>query len=222
MLAAIGNLLPLAVGVAISPLPIIALIVLLMGPRAGASSAGFLLGWMLATAAVLAAAALVAGAGLMGTPGMSSIVAVVKMVLGAILLLLAVKEWRQRPPPGVPAKLPHWLAAVEEMNAPAATGMGFMIYLANPKNLALGAGAGVTLGQKALPVGDATLVGVVYVFIAASTVLLPIVAYAFEKERMRPWLDELRGWLTEHNAAVMAVVLGLMGSVMLGKGIAAL
>lgn len=73
---------------------------------------------------------------------------------------------------------------------------------------------------QGLPIVSAAAAGFVYVLIASSSVFLPIIAYAFEKERMRPWLDEMRGWLAQNNATVMAVVLGLMGAVMLGKALA--
>ena len=183
---------------------------------------GFLLGWMVATAAVLTIAAFLSDVGLMKAPGTRSIVAIIKIILGTTLLVLAVMEWRKRPRPGTPAELPRWLGAVQEMKTPAASGMGLVIYLANPKNLALGISSGVVLGNAALSVSRAAVAGVVYVLIASGSVFIPIVAYAFNKERMRPWLNELRVWLTEHNAAVMAVVLGLMGSVMLGKALAGL
>src|SRR5262245_4044665 len=115
MIAALGELLPFAAGVAISPLPIIALILLLVAPKSGAATIGFLIGWMLATASVLAVFTFVSGSGFMHAKGMSSIAAVIKIVLGSVLLLLAVKEWRERPRPGVRAELPHWLSAVQEM-----------------------------------------------------------------------------------------------------------
>ena len=42
----IGEILPLAVGIAISPIPIIAAILMLLSPRAKTTSVGFLLGWL--------------------------------------------------------------------------------------------------------------------------------------------------------------------------------
>ena len=45
--AAIGDTLPLALGIAISPIPIIAAILMLLSPRARVTSVGFLLGWVL-------------------------------------------------------------------------------------------------------------------------------------------------------------------------------
>jgi hypothetical protein len=62
-------------------------------------------------------------------------------------------------------------------------------------------------------------VGIVYVLIAASTVLLPTVAYFAAPERIRPWLDELREWLAQHNAALMAALLAVIGANMFGKGL---
>ena len=47
MLAVIGAILPLALGIAISPIPIIAAILMLLSPKARGTSVGFLLGWVL-------------------------------------------------------------------------------------------------------------------------------------------------------------------------------
>ena len=44
---AIGDTLPLALGIAISPIPIIAAILMLLSPKARGTSVGFLLGWLL-------------------------------------------------------------------------------------------------------------------------------------------------------------------------------
>ena len=49
---AIGEILPSAVAVAISPVPIIAVILMLFSRRAGTNSLVFLIGWLLGLAAV--------------------------------------------------------------------------------------------------------------------------------------------------------------------------
>jgi threonine/homoserine/homoserine lactone efflux protein len=100
--------------------------------------------------------------------------------------------------------------------------MGIAVYAANPKNLTLGIAAGVALGAEPLPVGQSVLVGILYVFVAASTVVLPTIAYFAAPARIRPWLDELRQWLAQHNAALMAVLLAVIGTNMFGKGLSSL
>ena len=42
----IGDILPLAIGIAISPIPIIAAILMLLSPKAKGTSVGFLIGWV--------------------------------------------------------------------------------------------------------------------------------------------------------------------------------
>ncbi|HEX5730294.1 GAP family protein, partial [Microbacterium sp.] len=49
----IGDILPLAIGIAISPIPIIAVILLLLSPKAKGTSIGFLLGWVLGIVAAV-------------------------------------------------------------------------------------------------------------------------------------------------------------------------
>lgn len=100
-----------------------------------------------------------------------------------------------------------------------AIGLGLLLSAVNPKNLVLLVGAGVDLGGGGLSAGAAIAAGVVFAVLAASTVLIPVIAYAVARDRIRPWLDGLREWLTEHSAAVMTVLLVVMGAVLIGKGI---
>jgi hypothetical protein len=65
--AVIGDVLPLAIGIAISPIPIIAAILMLFSARATSTSTGFLLGWILGI--VVATAVFTALAGTLKTGG---------------------------------------------------------------------------------------------------------------------------------------------------------
>lgn len=47
--AVIGDLLPLALGIAISPVPIIAAILMLFSAQAGRTGSSFMVGWILGT-----------------------------------------------------------------------------------------------------------------------------------------------------------------------------
>lgn len=222
MLQAIGDLLPTAVGISISPLPIIGLILLLMSPRSGAATLAFVGGWIAAIAVALAVFTLLSTLGLGQHSGPRPILGFAKLLIGLVLLYLAYREWRARPAPGETGTLPHWLTAVQAMGPLAAAGMGFGVYAANPKNLTLGIAAGVALGAEPLPVGQSVLVGTLYVLVAASTVVLPTIASFAAPKTIRPWLDELRQWLAQHNAALMAVLLTVIGTNMFGKGLSSL
>ena len=82
--------------------------------------------------------------------------------------------------------------------------------------------AGVTIADGALDTGQQVVAVVVFTALAASTVVLPVVAYLVAKERMRRPLEDLRGWLQANNATVMAVLILVIGVTQVGKGLGGL
>jgi len=58
---AIGQMLPFAVGVLLSPMPVVALVLMLVTPKAKANGLAFLLGWVLGLAVVGGLVLLIAG-----------------------------------------------------------------------------------------------------------------------------------------------------------------
>ena len=138
----IGDLLPLAVGVAVSPVPIIAVILMLLSPRAGGTSVGFLAGWVAGVVLGMTILRLVAETvGFDTSDGPSTTSSWIKIVLGVLLLLLGVPQWRSRPKKGAPVALPEWMAAIDHVTPVKAAGLGLLLSSVNPKNL-LGKGIG--------------------------------------------------------------------------------
>lgn len=221
MVPVIGEILPLALGVAISPIPIIAAILMLLSPKARVTSVGFLIGWVLGIVVAVTVFSLLSSV-LPDSDADSSkpIQATIQLLLGIGLLVLAIGQWRKRPKAGAEPALPKWMQAIDKVSFPLALGLGFLLSAVNPKNLLMAAAAGVDIGDAALSVGETIGVIAVYTLIAASTVLVPVVGYLIAAEKLRAPLDALRVWLARENAAIMAVVLLVMGVTLIGKGIA--
>jgi len=218
----IGEILPLALGVAISPIPIIAAILMLLSPKAKVTSIGFLIGWVLGIVVATVAFVLLASVLTDEDPEASApIKGTVTVILAALLLLLAVKQWRGRPREGQSPAMPKWMAAIDKMTFGAALGLGFLLSAVNPKNLLMAAGAGVAIGSAAITGGETAVVVGIFTLIAGSTVAVPVVAYLVAADKLRAPLDRLREWLEKENAIIMAVLLLVIGVVLLGKGIAA-
>jgi hypothetical protein len=89
----------------------------------------------------------------------------------------------------------------------------------NPKNLMLTVAAGTALAQLGLPTGDAVGSLVVFVLIASLTILGPVAYYLMGGESAERALDDLKGWLSTHNEAVMAVLLLVFGVDLVAKGL---
>jgi len=220
MAAVIGEILPLALGIAISPIPIIAAILMLLSPKARVTSVGFLLGWVIGIVVATTVFTLLASSIPADDPDASKpIQGVIQLVLGLLLLLLAIRNWRSRPKPGQEIALPKWMQAIDRITFPVAFGLGFLLSALNPKNLLMAAGAGTDIGAAPLPTGDVVLVIAIFTVLAASTVLVPVVGFLFAADRLRGALDALRGWLQKENAVIMAVLLLVIGVNLVGKGI---
>lgn len=216
----IGEILPLAVGIAISPIPIIAAILMLLSPKAKGTSVGFLLGWVVGIVVAVVAFTLLASVIPADDPDASKpISGVLKLLLGALLLLLAVKQWRSRPKPGEEPVMPKWMAAIDQMTFGKGLGLGFLLSAVNPKNLIMAVGAGTTIGSAGITGGEQTVAIVVFVLIAACSVAIPVIGYLLASKRMAGPLEALHQWLVHNNATVMAVLLLVIGVVMIGKGI---
>src|SRR5580765_5744398 len=110
----IGEVLTFAIGVAISPVPIIAVILMLFSRRARVNGPVFLLGWVLALAVVSTVAYVIADESDAATSSTASdTISWGKIVLGVLFLLLAGRQWRSRPAPGVEPEMPKWMQGID-------------------------------------------------------------------------------------------------------------
>ena len=217
---AIGDAIPLAIGVAISPVPIIAIILMLLSKRSGPNSTSFLVGWVVGVALVLFVVVAVAGTStLESSSGPSTAVSWIKIGLGALLLLVGLRDWRKRPRGDVEPTLPRWLTSIESITPIKSGGLGLLLSAANPKNLLLLVGAGVAIVQGAATTGDKVVAMIVVIVIAISTVALPVILNLTLGDKARAILDSLNDWLKANNATVMAVLILVIGFVLVGKGI---
>jgi threonine/homoserine/homoserine lactone efflux protein len=216
----IGDILPLALGIAISPIPIIAAILMLLAPDAKSTSVAFLLGWLLGiSVGVVIFTLLAAVIPEQGQDAPKPIAGTITIVLGAGLLLLAVNQWQNRPKQGEEAKLPKWMSAIDSITAGRGLVLGFLLAAVNPKNLLMAVAAGVVIGTAGLPDSEVVLAILIFVLIAGCSVSIPVIAYLIASRRMIRPLESLRGWLVQNNATLMAVLLLVIGVVVIGKGL---
>lgn len=220
MLASIGDSLSLAVGIAISPIPIIAAILMLLSPRARQTSPAFLVGWVVGVAIVSTVFVLLGGVIEQGDSDSGPIMGAIKLVLGVALVVLAVRKFLGRPKAGETAELPKWMDAITTLPPLKALGMGIVLAGLNPKNLALAASAGIGISAAGLNGGQEAVVIAVFVIVASLSVGVPIIAYLLAPERLGGPLESLRGWLEHNNATVMSVVMLVLGFNVIGKALA--
>jgi len=219
---ALGDLLPAALGVALSPIPIIATVLMLLSQRARQTAPAFALGWMVGLTAVLVVVLLVAGPDGIDTSSTSDTTYWVKLLIGLLFLLLAVRTWRGRPRPGRVVDPPRWMAKVETVSPLVAAGLGAALSALNPKNLALAVSGAVSIVSNDLTSSQEVVCVVLFVVIGSLLVAGPVIAFLVRGQAMSGPLRDLQGFMQAHNAAIMTVLLAVLGLSNLGKGLGGL
>ena len=220
---AIGSTLPLAVGVALSPVPIIAVVLMLTSRRARSNGPAFVIGWLIGLAvigAIVLSVAGPAGASKSGSP--ATWVSWVKIVLGAGLLLVAVRQFRGRPKDSDEAALPKWMASIDSMKPLPVLGLAALLGGVNPKNLLLAVSAGASIAQTGISGADQAIAYAVFALIGTIGVGTPVVIYFALGERSESMLAKLKDWMGRHNAVIMAVLCLVIGVKLIGDAIGGL
>jgi threonine/homoserine/homoserine lactone efflux protein len=221
MIETVGEFLPYAVGVAVSPIPIAAVILMLFTNRAKTNAPLFLAGWTLGIAVVGAAVLLIPGLGPSDSePSVWNGVA--KGVFGLLLLFMAVKTWRSRPAKGETADPPAWMSKIDEFTPRKAFGLAFLLAAVNPKNLLLTAGGAVVIEGASLTGSQNAAALAIFVIIAASTVWIPVIGFLILGDRIDNVLTATKDWLIQNNNTVTFVILLLLATLMLGDAAAIL
>ncbi|MFJ8607083.1 GAP family protein [Streptomyces sp. NPDC093675] len=217
---AVGDVLGLAAGVAVSPLPIVAIILLLATPRGRLNGSLFACGWLLGLALLGASMLAVGGSGgASANKHPAAWVGVLKLVLGVLLALFAVRQWRRRPADAAQARLPKWMSTLDRLTPLKALGLGLLLSAANAKNGPLTLAAGASISSAGIPVPQQIGTLVVFVVIASLGVLAPPAVFLAMGERAQGVLGTWRDRAVRHNAAVMAALFFVLGLKLLGDGI---
>jgi Sap, sulfolipid-1-addressing protein len=217
---AIGDLLPAAIGVAISPIPIVATVLMLMSERPRTAPA-FAAGWVAGLAVAGIVVLLVANpAGVSEGGGGTTGSGWVKIALGVLFLALARRAWRSRPAAGEQPQLPRWLAAIDRMPPQRAAAIGAGLAAINPKNLALTIAGALSIAQAGLSTGGDAAALAIFVAIASVTVAGPVIAFRLARTRVEAPLLRAKDWLAREQATVMVVLFLLLAAVLIGKGVA--
>ncbi|MDC3332548.1 GAP family protein [Ilumatobacter sp.] len=215
---AIGATLGFAVGIAISPIPIAAVILMLFSGRARINSVSFMVAWVAGIALVTTVVLLIPGLEADDSEP-SDTTGWIKLALGALLFVAGARKWRTRPGPDDEVETPAWMAKIDDLKPGASFGLGFVMSTLNPKNLLLALSAGVSIGALSLTTGETVGAVAVFTMIAAITVTVPVIAYLIAGERLDPTLDHAKVWLLGNNSAVMAVLIIVFGVSLLGDAI---
>jgi arginine exporter protein ArgO len=212
----LDELIPLALVVALSPLSIIPAVLVLQSPSPRSTGLTFLVGWIVGLAVltqVFVEVSSLLGGGLDKPPPWASYV---RIVAGAALIVFGIYKWLTR---RRAEHSPKWMSSFAKITPARAAVTALVLVVLNPKVLFMCAAAGLAIGTEGLGRTGAALGVVYYVAIAASTVALPVLAYAVSGDRLHQPLVRLKDWMAAQHATLVAAILVVLGLLVLYKGI---
>ena len=208
----VADLLLIGLGITLEPFPLIAFLLILSADRGTIKGLAFILGWLACLVVVIAAVVLLTG----GTPpapstAPSTAVLAIKLALGVVLILYAVRQERRR---GRPRKTPAWMARLDRFSAWSAAGLAAFL---QPWTL-VAAGA-ATVSQAKLSNAGEWLVLVLFCVLATSSFLYLELSAAFRPATADALIQKLRTWLDTYQEQVIIVISLLLGFWLAGKSL---
>ena len=220
---AIGQVLAFGVGVSLSPLAIIAVVLMLGDPKGRVNGLAFLAGWVLGLAVVGTLVLIAAdGADASDNGAPANWVSILKIGLGVLLLLVAVRKWRGRPHGDAEPELPAWMKRLDTITPPKAARLAVLLSAVKPKNLLLTVAAALAIAQTGVSTGEEAVAFAVFLLLATLGPGIPVAIHVLMRDRGPDILMRMRGWMVSENATIMAVLCLVIAAKLIGDATSSL
>ncbi|WP_315637071.1 MULTISPECIES: GAP family protein [Microbacterium] len=233
----IVSLLPVVLGVVLSPLAIMALVAVLVSRHARRNGIAYLLGWLLGLSGLLIVFLWVFRSAVGHEQFEPPLwVPLVRLLLGLFLTGAAVWVYRKgrariaamagatspREVVAASPQLPGWLHSVESFRPGRTFLLGLALFVLNPVDASCAVIAALDISVAA--VGPAATVAVTLVFAVLGTlpIALPVLFVVVRGAAASPALERLRAWVAGNTHILNAAMLLVIGVLQLDKALTAL
>lgn len=215
------QLLPLALG-AISPI-LILLIVLFLATKGGmlnslAFIAGKYLTYVVWGFVFLGLMDRVGATGETGEPSTASLA--IKILLGGLLLILALKTYLGEDDPDAPP--PKLLTILDEMGPVKLLLVGILLSIIQLRFVALVLAGVLIISEAQMPAGQDMLAILLLALLMVWPMLIPLVVFLAMGDRREGALQSMDTWLDRNTRIITVVVLGAFGVMLLWSGLSSL
>lgn len=193
------NILPYTIGLIVSPLPVVALILLLVGDGGTKKGTLFEILWLATSylATLLIMVLLESFATLENDGQKPSWQFVVSVIMGVVLLFLALLTRTRifRKKHDIKVRKPAWMKVLDHFNMLEVALITVALVIANPVNLSMILAASIELANMGTTLEDAVAPVAIFVLIGSLSVLVPYFLVLFAGKRAHNFLHSVRHWL---------------------------
>ena len=209
------DLVLIGLAITLEPIPLTTFILVLASKGGVRKGAAFIFGWLLSLAVVIALTVLVTGNKPPKSNTAPSLAALaVKVLIGVVLVIIAVRQWRRMGKPKKPKKTPKWQTGIDNMSPWFAIALG---PLTQPWGLVAAGVAVITEAKLSSWQSYIALFG--FCVIATITYLVMEVYAGFRPAQTQAFLTRTRTWIDTHTDQMIIVVSLVLGFWLIGKSI---
>jgi hypothetical protein len=206
------DLLLIGLGITLEPFPLIAFLLILSSGQGTRKGLAFILGWLACLVVVIGGVVLLTG----GQPpapasAPSTAVLAIKLILGVVLVLYALRQWRRM---GRPRKTPAWMSRLDRLSVWTAAGLAAFL-----QPWILVAAGAATVSQARLSNPAEYLALMAFCLLATSSLLYLELSATFQPATAGARIKALRTWLDTHQDQVIVAVLLLLGFWLAGNSL---
>lgn len=221
MINILYGIIPFALGIAISPVPIITVILSLFSTRAKWNGPAFILGWALGILVVCILVLIFTDNAKVATvTNPTTFASVIRILLGAFLIFSALGQWKKSHKKGEDVSIPKWLQRIHTVSPFKVFGVGFFFAdLTNPKNTALTIAGTLPIANSGFPMQIKVLLIILFIMTSSVGIAIPVIYYLVGGQSAKNVLNGWKSWLISHNNIVMAIMFLVFGIIVLSQGI---
>ena len=208
-----------ALGIGLSPIPIIATVVVLGTATPKKNGVVFTAGWVVGLTALCLVVLLAVDALGYFLTGANQILDAIRIVLGIGLLILAVKKWSLRPRSAAEIKLPSWMKSIDTMPTSRFFALGATLGGANPKNIAFAFAAVAAVAEAGVTVQSELPIVALFVLLSSLFILGAVGLTVLSEESVKRPLGSIKDFMTTYNTHIMVVLFLIFGVMLIKSGI---
>lgn len=218
VLEVVGTSLPLALGIAAAPWAIIALMILLLTPKAVSNAYAFLGGWFIGL--MLVGVVIISSPGLMDDTGEPSrLMGWIRLGMGVVFLIFSVLLLRNLPKGKDQRTVPKWIQRVDAFGFVQSSFIGFLMSTLNLKNSSMVVVGAAFIARQGLSVGQELLTLVLFCLIASIGVMIPHIIFLLFRTDAERIFGKLKIWILKNRVLILLVILLVFGGISLYRGI---
>lgn len=211
----LAETLPLALTIAISPVPLAGMLMMTSSPTGLRSSTSFVIGWVVGIAFALTGLAVLGSViPFASQSGERDTVLILPLVVAAGLVVLGVRMWRKTRAPRNRTVAPRWLRAFENLSPVRGAAFGFVYAAFRPKNLVMTLAAGLIIQQSSADLATGALQVLVFTAVASLSLIVPLLLFAFGGGRLRRILIHFRLFIMKYMSRITSGTFIVLGTVL--------